>query len=54
MSKFDELMETPQFKTALEQLPNDEREELVKTLREIMESFEKNVIGAIDMIKQNS
>lgn len=44
---FQQLLENPYYKELLEKLPEDEREVVVKALREITEHFEKNLLNPI-------
>jgi len=52
MSAFDELLKNKQYQEILNTLPEDERESIIKTLREVVESFEKNVLESIEILKQ--
>lgn len=44
MTLFDELLKTKHYQELLDKLPKDEREALVKSLREFVDSFENNII----------
>lgn len=52
MSIFDDLLKIPLYKQTLDSLPDDEKEELIKSLREFVESFENNVLKTIEILKQ--
>jgi len=48
MSKlFEQLLENPYYKELLDKLPDDERDVVIKALRQITEQFEKNLLDPI-------
>lgn len=48
---FEQLLEDPYYKELLDKLPEDEREVVVKALRQITEHFEKNLLNPIRNLK---
>ena len=54
MSLFDEMLKSEHYQNLLSKLPNDEREELIKSLREFVETFEKSIIRPIENYKPKS
>ena len=54
MSLFDEMLNTKHYQDLLNKLPNDEKESLIKALREFVESFENTIIKPIEKYNSNS
>jgi hypothetical protein len=49
---FDDLLKIPLYKATLDSLPDDEREEFIKSLREFVENFENNVLHTLENLQQ--
>ena len=51
MSLFDQLLESKHYQELLQKLPADEREAVIKSLREFVETFENNVLRPLENYK---
>jgi len=50
---FDKMLEDPYYQELLSKLPNDEREVVVKALREVSQQFENGLLEPIRKINNN-
>lgn len=52
MSKvFEDLVKTKEFQEQLKQVPENERETILKSLRDLCENFEKMVLSPLEKLK---
>jgi len=51
MSLFDELLKSNHYQELLQKLPEDEREVVIKSLREFVDTFENNVLKPLENYK---
>lgn len=49
---FQELINTKEFKEQLAKIPKEEKEELLKSLKEIVEKFEDGIIKPLENLKR--
>jgi len=50
---FDKMLEDPYYQNLLNKLPNDEKEVVIKALREVSEQFEKGLLEPIRKLNNN-
>ena len=52
MSKiFEDLVKTKEFQEQLKQIPEEEREKVLKSLKELVEKFENMVLAPLEKLK---
>jgi hypothetical protein len=51
MTIFEQLLENPEFKSNLEKLPEDERKEVLASLKQLTEQWEKYLLVPIKKLK---
>lgn len=50
---FDKMLEDPYYQNLLNKLPSDEKEVVIKALREVSEQFEKGLLEPIRKLNNN-
>lgn len=52
MAIFDEITKSPQYQKYLDMLPEDQRKEVVASLRKLCEEFEQKILLPIEFLQK--